>query len=88
MFGEYGLIVLIPDNAALKKQAEKIFKDDLLNETPSGIVEQTAGKLQAAGYKLQANPREINLFYLKDDIRDRIVKVKDKFITHDSRIHV
>lgn len=85
LFGEYGLIVLIPDNVALKKQAEKIFKDDLLNETASGIVEQTAGKLQAVGYKLQANPREINLFYLKDDIRDRIVKVKDKFITHDSR---
>src|SRR5436190_19027526 len=31
LFGEYGLIVLIPDNAALKKQAEEIFKDDLLN---------------------------------------------------------
>ena len=85
LFGEYGLIVLIPDNAALKKQAERIFKDDLLNETASGIVEQTAGKLQAVGYKLQANPREVNLFYLKDDIRDRIVKVKDKFITNDSR---
>ena len=86
LFGEYGLIVLIPDNTALKKQAEKIFKDDLLHETASGIVEQTAGKLQAVGYKLQANPREINLFYLKDDTMDRIVKVKDKFITHDSRI--
>jgi bacillithiol biosynthesis cysteine-adding enzyme BshC len=85
LFGEYGLIVLIPDNAAFKKQAEEIFKDDLLNETASGIVEQTAGKLQTADYKLQANPREINLFYLKDDIRDRIVKVKDKFITHSSR---
>ena len=86
LFGEYGLIVLIPDNTALKKQAEKIFKDDLLHETASGIVEQTAGKLQAVGYKLQATPREINLFYLKDDIRDRIVKVKDKFITNDARI--
>jgi len=84
LFGEYGLIVLIADNAALKKQAEKIFQDDLLNEIASGIVEQTAEKLQAAGYKLQANPREINLFYLKDDIRDRIVKVNGKFITHNS----
>jgi bacillithiol biosynthesis cysteine-adding enzyme BshC len=85
LFGEYGLIVLIPDNAAFKKQAEEIFEDDLLNETASEIVEQTAARLQAVDYKLQANPREINLFYLKDDIRDRIVKVKDKFITHDSR---
>ena len=86
LFGEYGLIVFIPDNADLKKQAVKIFEDDLLNETPSVIVEQTANRLQGAGYKLQANPREINLFYLKDGMRDRIVKIKDKYITHDSRI--
>jgi bacillithiol synthase len=86
LFGEYGLICLIPDNAVLKKQAETIFKDDLLKETASGIVEQTASKLQASGYKLQANPREVNLFYLMDNIRDRIVKVNGKFITHDSRL--
>jgi bacillithiol biosynthesis cysteine-adding enzyme BshC len=79
LFGEYGLIVLIPDNAALKKQAKKIFKDDLLNETASGIVEQTAEKLQAAGYKLQANPREINLFYLQDSTRERIVRKNTEY---------
>ena len=62
LFGQCGLIVLIPDNAVLKRQAVKIFEDDLLNETPALIVEQTANKLQAAGYKLQVNPREINLF--------------------------
>jgi bacillithiol biosynthesis cysteine-adding enzyme BshC len=86
LFGGYGLIVLIPDNAALKKQMVRIFEDDLLNERPSVLVEQTAGKLQAAGYKLQANPREINLFYLKDHMRDRIVKVRDRFITYDKRL--
>ena len=74
MFGDYGLIVLIPDNAALKQQATHIFEDDLLNETPSVVVEQTASRLHDSGYKLQANPREINLFYLKDGIRERIVK--------------
>jgi bacillithiol biosynthesis cysteine-adding enzyme BshC len=79
LFGEYGLIVLIPDNAALKKQAEKIFKDDLLNETASGIVGQTAQKLQAVGYKLQANPREINLFYLQDATRERIVRKNTEY---------
>ena len=74
MFGDHGLIVLIPDNAMLKKQAISIFEDDLLNETPSVIVEQTASRLHGVGYKLQANPREINLFYLKDGIRERIVR--------------
>jgi len=86
LFGEYGLIVLIPDDGALKKQMIKIFEDDLLNETASVTVEQTASRLQAAGYKLQANPREINLFYLKEGLRDRIVRIKDKFITHGSHL--
>ena len=76
LFGEYGLVVLLPDNAGLKKLMIPVFKDDLLNQTASGIVEKTADKLSNAGYKVQANPREINLFYLKDDIRQRIEKVK------------
>lgn len=79
LFGEFGLIVLIPDRAALKRQAEKIFQDDLLNEAASGIVEQTAEKLQSADYKVQANPREINLFYLQDGTRERIVKKNSEF---------
>jgi uncharacterized protein YllA (UPF0747 family) len=70
LFGEYGLVILLPDNAALKKQMIPLFEDDLLNQTASGIVEKTAEKLNESGYKVQANPREINLFYLKDDKRE------------------
>jgi uncharacterized protein YllA (UPF0747 family) len=33
LFGEYGLVVLLPDNAELKKRMIPIFKDDLLNQT-------------------------------------------------------
>lgn len=74
LFAEYGLIVLLPDNASLKKQMIAVFEDDLLHQTASGIVEKTAEGLNAAGYKVQANPREINLFYLKGDKRERIEK--------------
>lgn len=74
LFAEYGLIVLLPDNAALKKQMTAVFEDDLLNQTASDIVEKTAERLQGAGYKTQANPREINLFYLKGNVRERIVR--------------
>ncbi len=72
LFAEYGLIVLKPDNAALKKQLINVFEDDLLNQTASGIIEKSISSLSDAGYKVQANPREINLFYLKDDLRERI----------------
>ena len=72
LFSEFGLVVLLPDNKALKGQMVKLFEDDLLHQSASGIVEGTAKKLDDAGYKVQASPREINLFYLKDDRRERI----------------
>jgi bacillithiol synthase len=81
LFAEYGLIILLPDNAVLKKQMRKLFEDDLLNQAASGIVEKTAEKLATAGYKVQASPREINLFYLKDDKRERIVKEGTRYKT-------
>lgn len=79
LFAEYGLVVLLPDNPDLKKQMIPVFEDDLLRQTASGIVEETAGKLNAAGYKVQANPREINLFYLQDDKRERIEKRNEQY---------
>jgi bacillithiol biosynthesis cysteine-adding enzyme BshC len=84
LFAEYGLVVILPDNAAFKSQMHSLFEDDLLHQTASGIVEKTASKLSGAGYKVQANPREINLMYLKDDLRQRIEKVNGTFTIHHS----
>ena len=48
-----------------------VFEDDLFNQTSSAIVAKTIDQL-GQHYKVQANPREINLFYLKDSTRARI----------------
>jgi bacillithiol synthase len=85
LFAEYGLLVVIPDNAKLKKVMTSVFRDDLLNQSASAIVDKTINEL-SKHYKVQANPRAINLFYLKDDIRGRIEKVKDEYIVHESSI--
>ncbi|HVM88165.1 MAG TPA: bacillithiol biosynthesis cysteine-adding enzyme BshC [Puia sp.] len=79
LFADYGLIVVIPDNPALKAQMVTVFEADLFHQTSAGIVENTIHNL-SVHYKVQANPREINLFYLKDNIRNRIEKKKDRFI--------
>lgn len=73
LFGQYGLIVLNPDDAAFKEQFTRIIKDDLFNHSALPIVSAQSALL-AETYKAQAFPREINLFYLKDDIRERIEK--------------
>jgi bacillithiol biosynthesis cysteine-adding enzyme BshC len=85
LFAEYGLLVLIPDRADLKKLMIPIFEDDLFREEPARIVNGTIDRL-AAHYKVQANPRPINLFYLKDDLRGRIERDGDHFIVHTSSL--
>ncbi|HXB45853.1 MAG TPA: bacillithiol biosynthesis cysteine-adding enzyme BshC, partial [Puia sp.] len=86
LFSEYGLVVLIPDNEAFKRVMVPVFEDDLFNQTGSVLVEKTIKQL-SQHYKVQANPREINLFYLQDDLRGRIEKVGDRFIIHGSKLH-
>ncbi len=78
LYGQWGLIVLIPDNAILKKQMIGVFENDLFHNTSSGIIEKISERL-AVNYNVQANPREINLFYLKDNTRERIEEKDAKF---------
>jgi bacillithiol synthase len=85
LFKEYGLLVLLPDNAVFKKEMLSIFEEDIFNHTSSKIVNETSEKL-AEKYKAQAYPREINLFYLKDNLRNRIVPVEDHFVVHETDI--
>ena len=72
LFGEYGLIVLIADNQQLKRKMLPVFKQDILEQKPSELVEASIDQLQQAGVKVQANPRSINLFYLQDNLRERL----------------
>jgi len=85
LFASFGLVVLIADHPALKKGMTKVFADDLFAHTPAKIVTETNNRL-SANYKVQANPRDINLFYLKDDIRNRIEKTGDHFQVVDTDI--
>ncbi len=85
LFEEYGLIVLLPDNAELKRSMSSIFEDDIFNNTPSEIVSKTSEEL-GKQYKVQAHPREINLFYLIDGIRNRVVEKQNIFYVEDANI--
>ncbi|WP_158618180.1 bacillithiol biosynthesis cysteine-adding enzyme BshC [Chitinophaga lutea] len=73
LFGCYGLVVLIPDNPAFKQQLIPVMEEELWRQSSEAIVSKTIANL-SEHYKVQANPREINLFYLDRNIRQRIVK--------------
>ena len=86
LFADYGLVVLLPDNPSLKKLMVPVFTDELLNQVASDIIEVSADKLEKSGYKVQASAREINLFYLKDDLRNRIELKNEKYRVVDSSL--
>jgi len=71
LFGRYGLIVLNPDDANFKKCIVPIMQEELLHQHSYGIVNKQIESL-SVHYKAQAHPRPINLFYLDDQIRERI----------------
>jgi len=85
IFAEYGLVVLIPDNVHFKKRMAAVFDDDLFHHTPSVIAKETIGQLSKQ-YDIQANPRDINLFYLKDNVRERIVKENEMYKVYGTGI--
>jgi bacillithiol biosynthesis cysteine-adding enzyme BshC len=76
---------LIPDEARLKAQMIPVFRQDLFENTSSGIVADTSKRLGEL-YNVQAYPRDINLFYFKDDIRERIERRDDQFYVLNTSI--
>ncbi len=85
LFGEYGLVVLLPDDADYKRAFIPVIKKELEVQFSHPIVEATAVKFPQQ-YKVQAGGRELNMFYLKDDRRDRIEKSADHFKVIDTEI--
>jgi len=85
LFSSYGLLVLNPDDARFKEKMVPVFTDDLFSHIPRRLV-LNAGEQLHGHYKVQVNPREINLFYLRDDIRDRIIEEDGMFRVDNQNI--
>ena len=49
------------------------FKSELFERKNHELINSTSQKLKGLGFKPQLTPREINLFYLKEGLRERIV---------------
>ncbi len=79
LFKDDGLVILKMGDQRLKDRFAAIMKDELINSPSHTIVSNTINKLEQAGFKAQATPREINLFYLRDQLRARIERQGDHF---------
>lgn len=79
LFGKYGLLVLDGDSKNLKSGFKEIVKEELLDSSSFRLTELTTSSLENLGYKAQVKPREINLFFLGEQLRERIVKEGENF---------
>ncbi|GIZ09960.1 bacillithiol biosynthesis cysteine-adding enzyme BshC [Flavobacterium sp. UMI-01] len=84
LFGEYGLVILDADNSDLKQLFAPYIKEELTQQTAFKAVKETINKL--SDYAIQVNPREINLFYLEDQLRERIIYKNDTFIVNNTNL--
>ena len=79
LFGHYGLVVVDGDNAALKSRFADAMLRDAFDSDAFKAVKTTSRQLTELDYHTQINPREINLFYLADGVRERIVRTDTGF---------
>lgn len=76
LFGSHGLVIIDANAKNLKKLFIPYIEQELLKQASYKFVQKTNQQINAIEekeYKIQVNPREINLFYLKDKLRERIV---------------
>ena len=74
LFGKDGLICLDADNIDLKREFLPVIRQELTTSSSAELLSATSSKLSSLGYHPQISAREINLFYLEDNVRERIVR--------------
>jgi len=84
LFGAYGLVILDADDQDLKRSFIPFIKEELTKQTSYKKVLETSEKLK--NYSVQVNPREINLFYLEDDVRERIILENGLYKVNNTKI--
>jgi bacillithiol biosynthesis cysteine-adding enzyme BshC len=86
LFGNKGLICVDADDAALKAQFAPIVYRDIVEQNSFRKITVSNHELEAKGYKPQVNPREINFFYMDDQLRERIVEEDNVYKVMNSDI--
>ncbi len=86
LFKDYGLVILDADNQHLKREflpyMERELTEHISYKTTGGLTEN----LKELGYGVQVNPREINLFYLANGLRERIIEQEGRYYVNTTQL--
>ena len=85
LFSNKGLVILDGDDAPLKQLFIPYVKEELINQTSFKKVSETNSILNKE-YEIQVNPREINIFYIEDRLRERIIFEDNQFKINNTKV--
>lgn len=86
LFGQYGLVIIDADDHEFKQQFAPIMEQDIVNQNSFKNISATNEQLQKLGVHIQVNPREINFFYLKDSLRERVIFEQESYKVMNTEI--
>ncbi|MDR9457253.1 MAG: bacillithiol biosynthesis cysteine-adding enzyme BshC [Salegentibacter sp.] len=86
LFKEQGLVILDGQHKELKDLFIPFAQRELTEQLSYKTTHPKTEALSELGYNVQVNPREINLFYLHDGLRERIIESEGRYFVHDTEI--
>jgi bacillithiol biosynthesis cysteine-adding enzyme BshC len=86
LFKDYGLVILDADNKALKTEFLPYMERELTEQISHKTTDPVTENLKELGYGVQVNPREINLFYLANGLRERIIEQEGRYFVNTTEI--
>ncbi len=86
LFKDYGLVILDADNKNLKREFLPYMEQELKEQISYKTTDSVTGNLKELGYGVQVNPREINLFYLANGLRERIIEQEGRYFVNTTEI--
>ena len=86
LFGSYGLVIIDADDHRLKASFAPIIQRDIIEQNSFKNISAANERLQKLGVHVQVNPREINFFYLKDNLRERLVFENERYLINNTGI--
>ncbi len=81
LFSKYGLVVIDANKKSLKTLFIPYVKEEVFEYKSFSEVSKTSKALESLSkdYKIQVNPRKINLFYITKNLRERIVFINNNY---------
>ena len=86
LFGEQGLVILEPNHPKLKACFKPYIRTELFQRPTHKKVSDTTHTLLKKNYHQQVSPREINLFYKNDNLRERLIYKDEKYYVNQTEL--